>query len=104
MKGEDCHRWIFPSTEGVFNGMMGRAVRSLGNCRFAFKTGFLTFHNETFCYAAELDIDLAAISQAGGWKSPRMPLQYAEKIHAARSGMARAAATAGRDEAASGEE
>ena len=48
---------------------------------------------------AELDIDLAAITQAGGWKSPRMPLQYAEKINAARSGMARAAAAAGRDEA-----
>jgi integrase len=46
----------------------------------------------------ELDIDLAAITQAGGWKSPRMPLQYAEKINAARSGMARAAATAGRNE------
>jgi integrase/recombinase XerD len=46
---------------------------------------------------AELDIDLAAITQAGGWKSPRMPLQYAEKINAARSGMARAAAAAGRD-------
>jgi hypothetical protein len=28
-----------------------------------------------------------------------MPLQYAEKINAARSGMARAAAAAGRDEA-----
>jgi hypothetical protein len=52
---------------------------------------------------AELDIDLAAITQAGGWKSPRMPLQYAEKINAARSGMARAAATAGRDAAASEE-
>jgi hypothetical protein len=47
---------------------------------------------------AELDIDLAAITQAGGWKSPRMPLQYAEKINVARSGMARAAAAAGRDE------
>ncbi len=46
---------------------------------------------------AELDIDLAAITQAGGWKSPRMPLQYAEKINAARSGMARAAAAHGRD-------
>ena len=41
---------------------------------------------------AELEIDLAAITQAGGWKSTRMPLQYAEKIAAARSGMARAAA------------
>jgi integrase len=45
----------------------------------------------------ELDIDLAAITQAGGWKSTRMPLQYAEKINAARSGMARAAAASGRD-------
>jgi integrase len=42
---------------------------------------------------AALDIDLAAITQAGGWKSTRMPLQYAEKIGAARSGMARAAAS-----------
>jgi len=33
----------------------------------------------------------------GGWKSTRMPLQYAEKINVARSGMARAAAAAGRD-------
>jgi integrase len=49
---------------------------------------------------AELDIDLAAITQAGGWKSTRMPLKYAEKINAARSGMARAAAAAGRDEVA----
>jgi hypothetical protein len=46
---------------------------------------------------AELDIDLVAITQAGGWKSPRMPLQYPEKINAARSGMARAAAATGRD-------
>ncbi len=30
-------------------------------------------------------------------KSPRMPLQYAEKINAARSGMARAAEKAARD-------
>jgi integrase len=44
-----------------------------------------------------LDIDLGAIAQAGGWKSTRMPLQYAEKINAARSGMARAAEKAGRD-------
>ena len=48
---------------------------------------------------AELDIDLAAITQAGGWKSTRMPLQYAEKIDAVRSGMARAAAASGRDDA-----
>jgi integrase/recombinase XerD len=46
---------------------------------------------------AALDIDLAAITQAGGWKSTRMPLQYAEKIDATRSGMARAAAATGRD-------
>jgi integrase len=46
---------------------------------------------------AGLDIDSAAITQAGGWKSTRMPLQYAEKINAARSGMARAAAATGRD-------
>ena len=46
---------------------------------------------------AELDIDLAAITQACGWKSTRMPLQYAEKINAARSGMARAAEKSGRD-------
>ena len=52
---------------------------------------------------AELDIDLAAITQAGGWKSPRMPLQYAEKINASRAGMARAAAATGRDEAVSEE-
>jgi integrase len=52
---------------------------------------------------AELDIDLAAITQAAGWKSPRMPLQYAEKSHAARSGMARAAAATGRDEVVSEE-
>jgi integrase len=47
---------------------------------------------------AALDIDLAAITQAGGWKSTRMPLQYAEKIHAARSGMAKAAVATGRDQ------
>lgn len=46
---------------------------------------------------AALDIDLAAITQAGGWKSTRMPLQYAEKVNAARSGMARAAERTGRD-------
>src|SRR3984957_5055629 len=46
---------------------------------------------------AALDIDLAAITHAGGWKSTRMPLQYGENINAARSGMARAAEKAGRD-------
>ena len=44
-----------------------------------------------------LDIHLAAITQAGGWMSTRMPLHYAEKINAARSGMARALDNAGRD-------
>jgi hypothetical protein len=34
----------------------------------------------------------------GGWKSTRMPLQYAEKINAAMSGMARAAEKTGRDD------
>ena len=52
---------------------------------------------------AGLDIDLAAITQAGGWKSTRMPLQYAEKINAARSGMARAATATGRDKSFSEE-
>jgi integrase len=46
---------------------------------------------------AALDIDLAAITQAGGWRSTRMPLQYAEKINASRSGMARAAEKSGRN-------
>jgi integrase len=46
---------------------------------------------------AGLDIDLAAITQAGGWKSTRMPLQYAEMINVARSGMAKAAEKMGRD-------
>jgi hypothetical protein len=53
---------------------------------------------------AELDIDLAAITRAGGWKSTRMPQQYAEKINAARSGMARVAAATARDEAVSEEQ
>jgi hypothetical protein len=38
-----------------------------------------------------------AIKQTGGWKSTRTPLQYAEKINAARSDMTRAAAATGRD-------
>jgi hypothetical protein len=41
---------------------------------------------------------LAAITQARGLKSTRIPLQYADKINAARSGMARAAAVSDRDE------
>jgi hypothetical protein len=35
---------------------------------------------------------------SGDWKSTRMPLQYAEKINAAMSGMARAAEKTGRDD------
>ncbi len=54
--------------------------------------------------ATMFDIDLAAITQVGGWKSTRMPLQYVERINAARSGMARAAAATGRDEPIAGEE
>jgi hypothetical protein len=50
---------------------------------------------------AELHIDLAAITQAGGWRSARMPLKYAEKINAARSDMARAVAVMGCDESVS---
>src|SRR5271169_1249644 len=46
---------------------------------------------------AALNIDLAAITQAGGWKSTRMPLQYAERIAPSKSAMARAARTSGRD-------
>jgi hypothetical protein len=46
---------------------------------------------------AALNIDSAAISQAGGWKATRMPLQYAEGINVARSGMAMAADKAGRN-------
>jgi hypothetical protein len=40
---------------------------------------------------AALDIDLAAITQAGARGRRDMPLQYAEKINTARSGMAGAA-------------
>jgi integrase/recombinase XerD len=47
---------------------------------------------------AALNIDVAAITQAGGWKSTRLPLQYAENIGAAKSAMAQAAAIDGRDE------
>ena len=47
--------------------------------------------------AAAAHSQVLAITQAGGWKSPRMPLQYAEKINVGRSGMARAAEKTGRD-------
>ena len=43
-----------------------------------------------------LNMDLGAIAQAGGWKSPRMPLKYAENVSAARSAMAKAAKETGR--------
>jgi integrase len=46
---------------------------------------------------AAMDMDLAAITQAGGWKSTRMPLQYAERIDVKRSGMAKAAEAHGRN-------
>jgi integrase/recombinase XerD len=44
-----------------------------------------------------LNIDLASIMQSGRWKSSRMPMRYGEEILAARGGMARAAASQGRD-------
>jgi len=45
-----------------------------------------------------LNIDLASVvMQAGRWKSTRMPMRYGEEVLAARGGMARAAATQGRD-------
>lgn len=40
---------------------------------------------------AALNIDFAVISELRGWKSTRMPLQYAENFNAGRSAMARAA-------------
>jgi integrase len=44
-----------------------------------------------------LNIDLASVMQAGRWKTNRMPMRYGEHVLAARGGMARAAATQGRD-------
>ena len=44
-----------------------------------------------------LNIDLASIMQSGRWKSSRMPMRYGEEILATRGGMARAAASQGRD-------
>jgi integrase len=38
-----------------------------------------------------LNIDLASVMQAGGWKSARMPVRYGEHTPAARGDMARAA-------------
>jgi integrase len=45
-----------------------------------------------------LNIDLASVMQAGRWKTNRMPMRYGERVLAARSGMARAAAEQGRDQ------
>lgn len=42
------------------------------------------------------NIDLAAIMQAGGWKTPAMPARYSERVAARRSGMAKLAAIQGR--------
>ncbi len=45
---------------------------------------------------AAAGIDLPAMMQAGGWKSPRMPARYAEHLLAGRSGMAALAKKQGR--------
>jgi hypothetical protein len=51
---------------------------------------------------AALDIDLAGITEAGGWEvGTHAAFRYAEKIDASLSGMARVAAAAGRDESVS---
>jgi hypothetical protein len=41
-------------------------------------------------------VDLSAVMHAGSWKSPRMPARYAERLLAARSGMAQLAKKQGR--------
>lgn len=86
-----------PLNPGSIAPIFKRVAQCIGMPeRFVGKvSGHSTRVGETQDLAA-LDIDLAAITQAGGWKSMRMPLQYAEKINAARSGMARAAAISGR--------
>jgi site-specific recombinase XerD len=43
-----------------------------------------------------LNIDLAAVMQAGRWTDTRMPMRYGEKVLASRGGMARAAKSQGR--------
>lgn len=43
-----------------------------------------------------LNIDLAAVMQAGRWKSHRMPMRYGEHVLAGLGGMARAAKAQGR--------
>lgn len=42
------------------------------------------------------NIDLAAVMQAGGWASPRMPARYTEHLAASRGGMAHLAKKQGR--------
>jgi integrase len=42
------------------------------------------------------NLGLAAIQQAGGWKSPRMPARYGERLEAKRSGAAMLAKIQGR--------
>ena len=93
--GRDQIRDVLHS--GSIAPIFKRVVQWLGMpARFAAQVSGHSARVGTAQDLAELDIDLAAITQAGGRKSPRMPLQYAEKIYAARSGMARAAAAAGR--------
>ncbi len=43
------------------------------------------------------NLDLALIMRAGGWKTPRMPAKYAEKLLTRRGGMAKLAAKQRRD-------
>jgi hypothetical protein len=87
-RNERLYRLLECSSDGICE------VDAEGRCTYSTRVG-------AGQDLAELDIDLAAITQAGGWKSTRMPLKYAEKINAARSGMARAAAATGRDKAVS---
>jgi hypothetical protein len=42
------------------------------------------------------NLGMAAIQQAGGWKSPRMPARYGEQLEAKRSGAAILARIQGR--------
>ena len=42
------------------------------------------------------NLGMAAIQQAGGWKSPRMPARYGEQLEAKRSGAAILAGIQGR--------
>ena len=42
------------------------------------------------------NLGIATIQQAGGWKSPRMPARYGERLEAKRSGAAILAGIQGR--------